>query len=145
MTDQPARTSTYKRILYTIIAFVTVIGLFIGFKIYHHIQAQNVTQSMIAAAVRANFPDFCTDGQILAASISYDRPILLTDFDNQWGIKCDTWLKNPMGFYGDVTIIDVDRCTTIRPIVGTVGEYYFQFESINKSNGKKLAVCPQQN
>ena len=97
---------------------------------------------MIVAAVRANFPDFCTVGQILAEPILHDRPISLTDFDVQWGIKCDSWARGPMAFFGDATVVDVDQCMTIPPAMSTVGEYYFQFEDINRTNGKRLAICP---
>jgi len=142
LTNQPARASRSKRIFYGIIAVVAVFAIFIGYKIYYHIQAQNVPEVMIVAAVRANFPDFCTNGQIVTEPILHDRPILATDFDAQWGIKCDSWAKGPMAFYGDATVVDVDRCMTIPPSMGTVGQYYFQFEAINKTNGQKLAFCP---
>jgi hypothetical protein len=128
---------------YAVIGVVIIIAIFIGLKIFRHVQAQSVTETEVVAVVRANFPDFCTDGQIMAKPIIHDRPIILTDFDVQWSIKCDSWMKNPMGFDGDATIIDVDQCTTIRPIIGTVGIYYFPFEAINKTHRrKKLAPCP---
>lgn len=86
----------------------------------------------VISAMRADFPDFCPSGQILATD----------EGSSYWGIKCDTWLNDPAGFYGDVTIIDVAHCTTVRPLIGTLGGYYYEFEAINKSNGQKLAVCP---
>ena len=50
--------------------------------------------------------------------------------------------KNPSGFNGYATIVDTEQCTTDRPLVGTTGTYYNDFESLNLNNGKKMAVCP---
>ena len=143
LTSQPARTSRLKRILYSVIAVVAIIALFIGLKIFNRIQLQSSLRPKVIAAVRADFPTFCTDGEILAdPALLYSRNALFADYDSQWGIRCDSWMKSIIGYTGDVTIMDIDDCTTIRPISSTLSAYYNEYETINKSNGKKLAVCP---
>lgn len=113
------------------LSLLTVLIMMMGLKMTAGAQTQTAAVQVISA-MRADFPDFCPNGQILATD----------EGSSYWGIKCDTLLNNPAGFYGDATIVDVAHCTTIRPLMGTLGGYYYEFEAINKSNGKKLAVCP---
>jgi len=132
MTDHPTNEARSKHFsLSDYIIVVVVLGL-ICFKAFTWLQTQSTTQERVVSAVRANFPTFCTDGEILVTSLN----------NNLWGIRCDSWLKNPAGFYSLVTVVDVDLCTTHYPMVSTLGVYYAEFEALNKSNGQKLAVCP---
>lgn len=132
MTDDPNTEARSKRFSLSDYIIVAVVALLIGLKAGTWLQTQSSIQGRVTSAIRANFPTFCTDGEILVTSLN----------GNQWGIQCDSWLKNPAGFYGLVTVVDVDQCTTHYPMVSTLGAYYAEFEALNKSNGQKLAVCP---
>lgn len=132
MTNQSTTEAHAKRFVLSDFIIVVVVLLLIGLKAGTWLQTQSNTQGRVISAIRANFPTFCTDGEILVTSLN----------NNLWGIQCDSWLKNPTGFYGLVTVVDVDQCTTHYPMVRTLGAYYAEFEALNKSNGQKLAVCP---
>ena len=141
MTTQPSKASRLKRILYTVIGIIAILAFFIGLKIVNRAQSRAVIQPKVIAAMRADFPDFCTDGHILAEPATFPRTTnaLFADYDPEWGIQCDSWMKV---YSGDATIMDIDTCTTIIPIGTTLGEYYNQQQDLNKTNGQKLAVCP---
>ena len=128
MTNQPTPAPRSKRILSGVLTAIVVIAILTA--VINSNRKPTVIEAKVIAAVRADFPTFCTDGKIL----------IELGNNNTWGIRCDTWLR--MGFYGDVILIDVDNCTTIRPLFSMMGEYANQFEAINKTNGQKLAVCP---
>ena len=124
---------------------VIIVAALIGIAVITWQQGQvSTTAAQVISAFRASFPSFCTDGQLLTHDIANDR----VDFDphdpagRYWGIQCDSWLKNPSGFYGYATIVDAAQCTTIRPVIGTLGAYYYEVEKLNKSVGEKMAVCP---
>lgn len=144
VTEQSAAKPRFKRILYTGIGIIVILALFIGFKVYNRTHAQSIIRPKVIAAVRADFPDFCTGSEIFAepSPFPYNMNALFADHDSQWGIKCDAWIKSIVGYKGEVTIMDIDHCTTIRPIVGTLSEYYNEYEAINQTNGQKLVVCP---
>jgi len=136
--------SRLKRILLSVIGVVAVIALFMGLKIYNRAQTQPQIRPKVIAAMRADFPTFCQDGEILAEPAMFLSRTngLFADYDSNWGIKCTSWIKSIVGYTGEVTVMDIDHCTTIRPISSTLSAYYNEYEAINKSNGQKLAVCP---
>src|SRR4051794_35091687 len=94
------------------IVVVTIIGILFA-------QSPRTPADRVIRAVRASFPNFCQNGQILA-EIDVTAPPPLGRY---FGIKCDSWLKGPGAFYGYATDIDVEQCTTRMLRVDTLGVY----------------------
>ncbi len=109
------------------------------------------TEDRVRRAIRASFPNFCRDSQILVKATSFEAvnpplypttPTATPEPGRYWAIGCDrvvpdslSYLKNGVG-----VIIDAQTCTVLEPGIASltlITMYYGMFQY-----GNTMSVCP---